>query len=236
MTTYVLVHGAWHGGWCWRRVADRLRKAGHKVFTPTMTGLGDRAHLNSPDIDLNTHIQDICAVFEAEEIDRAVLCGHSYGGMVITGVADRLADRIRAIVYLDAFIPEDGQSLFDIQGPERVKMFHDLADQSGDGWRVPPVSAEYFAVKTPEDAAWVDRRCVAQSIATYETPVRRGGADQAIPRKIYIRAESYPNSNFGPFAERTKGDPGWEYHGVASGHDIMVDKPDELTEILLGAA
>jgi pimeloyl-ACP methyl ester carboxylesterase len=233
MTTYVLVHGAWHGGWCWRRVADRLRAAGHRVFTPTLTGLGDRAHLGSPDIDLDTHIEDVCAVFEAEEIEHAVLCGHSYGGMVITGVADRIADRITAIVYLDAFIPEDGQSLFDIQGPERVKKFR---AQAGEGWRVAPMPAEYFGVMTAADVAWVDRRCVPQSIATYEQPVRRGGADAAIARKIYIFAEKHPNSRFGPYAEQTRNDPDWEFHAIAAGHDVMVDTPDELSEILLGAA
>ena len=236
MTTYILVHGAWHGGWCWTRVARRLREAGHEVFTPTMTGLGDRAHLGGPGIDLDAHIADICAVFETEEIERAVLCGHSYAGMVVTGVADRLANRISALVYLDAFIPEHGQSLFDIQGPERADLFRDMAAKSGDGWGIAPVSAEYFGVMTPEDAAWVDRRCTPQPIATYEQPVRRGGADAAIPRKLYIRADKHPNSRFGPIAEKVRNDPGWEYHGIAAGHDVMVDKPDDLSKILLGAA
>ena len=236
MTTYILVHGAWHGGWCWTRVARRLREAGHEVFTPTMTGLGDRAHLGGSGIDLDAHIADICAVFETEEIERAVLCGHSYAGMVVTGVADRLANRISALVYLDAFIPEDGQSLFDIQGPARADLFRDMAAKSGDGWGIAPVSAEYFGVMTPEDAAWVDRRCTPQPIATYEQPVRRGGADAAIPRKLYILADKHPNSRFGPIAEKLRNDPGWEYHGIAAGHDVMVDKPDDLTKILLGAA
>ena len=111
MANFVLVHGAWHGGWCWVRVAERLRRDGHFVVTPTLTGLGERAHLLNRDINLDTHITDIVAVLEAEELQDVVLCGHSYGGCVITGVADRVAERLRAVVYLDAFIPEDGQSL-----------------------------------------------------------------------------------------------------------------------------
>ncbi len=235
MTTYVLVHGAWHGGWCWTRVAKLLRDAGHEVHTPTLTGLGEKAHLLSRDIDLGTHIADICGVFEAEEITDAVLCGHSYGGMVITGAADRIADRIATIVYLDAFIPTDGQSLLDIQGPERRKLFLEQAAKSEDGG-VAPMSASYFSVMDPEDAAWIDRRCVPQPINTYDYRLRLTGAGDAIRRKIYILAEGHINSRFGPYAEQTRADPAWEYHGVAAGHDVMVDMPEELTEILLGAA
>lgn len=236
MATFVLVHGAWHGGWCWSRVAGALRAAGHEVHSPTLTGLGERAHLGGPAIDLDTHIADVCGVFEAEEIGRAVLCGHSYGGMVITGAADRLAARIGAIVYLDAVIPEDGQSMFDIQGPERIRMFREAAAKSEGGWGVAPMPAEYFGVMDPADAAWVDRRCTPQPIATYDQRLSLTGAGAAIPRKIYIRAEKHPNSRFGPYAEMTRNDPAWEYHGIAAGHDVMVDKPDELTAILLGAA
>lgn len=235
MATYVLVHGAWHGGWCWKRVAKLLRDAGHEVHTPTLTGLGEKAHLLSRDIDLETHIADICGVFEAEEITDAVLCGHSYGGMVITGAADRLADRISTIVYLDAFIPRNGQSLLDIQGPDRQKLFREQAAKSSDGG-VAPMSASYFSVMDPEDAAWVDRRCVNQPINTYDQKVQLTGAGDAIPRKVYILAEGHINSRFGPYAEQTRDDPAWEYHGLPAGHDVMVDMPEELTEILLGAA
>ena len=149
MVTFVLVHGAWHGGWCWTRVARKLRAAGHEVHTPTLTGLGERAHLLTRDVDLDTHIADILGLFEAEEIEDAVLCGHSYAGMVITDVADRIADRLRAIVYLDAFVPDHGQSLFDLYGEDRTADARALAASDGDGWRMPPRPAAYFGKTRP---------------------------------------------------------------------------------------
>ncbi len=121
--TFVLVHGAWHGGWCYARVAGLLRARGHTVFTPTLTGQGERAHLLSGSINLSTHIEDVLGVFAFERLDDVVLAGHSYGGMVITGVADRIPERIRALAYLDAFVPENGQSLFDIYIPATRSAF-----------------------------------------------------------------------------------------------------------------
>src|SRR6516225_6895333 len=114
---FVLVHGAWHGGWCWRRVADRLRASGHLVFTPTLTGLGERSHLLRPDLDLDVHIADVINVIKWERLSDVVLCGHSYGGFVISGVAERAADLIRSIVFLDAFLPNSGDAIEDITGP-----------------------------------------------------------------------------------------------------------------------
>src|SRR4029450_13175141 len=138
MTTYLLVHGGWVGGWIWNRVAPILRKAGHDVFTPTLTGLGERAHLANPDIDLATHIQDVVSVLEFEDLKRVVLVGHSYGGMVITGVAERTAERLNHLVYLDAFVPRDGQSVADLVSPELAASFEEGVRLSGDGWRIPP--------------------------------------------------------------------------------------------------
>ena len=144
-TTFVLVHGAWHGGWCYARVAALLRARGHTVFTPTLTGQGERAHLLSGSINLSTHIEDVLGVFRFERLDGVVLAGHSYGGMVITGVADRIAEKIKALAYLDAFIPEDGQSLFDINIPANTQRFLDNAGENG-GLAVPAPSAAYFGV------------------------------------------------------------------------------------------
>jgi pimeloyl-ACP methyl ester carboxylesterase len=141
MARYVLVHGAWEGSWYWRLVAERLGAAGHQVFTPSLTGLGERTHLLTPEVDLDTHIEDVCAVLHYEELSEIVLCGHSYGGMVITGAAERMAERIASIVYLDAFLPEDGQCLLDLALPERRAQLLDLAETRGDGWRVPPITA-----------------------------------------------------------------------------------------------
>ena len=236
MATFVLVHGAWHGGWCWRRVTERLRAQGHTVFTPTLTGLGERAHLATPEVDLDTHINDVLALIETEELSDIVLCGHSYGGVVVTGAADRIADTIRSLVFLDAFIPENGQSMFDIQGPERERMSRTLADEQGQGWLVPSFSAAWFCVADPDDAAWVDRRCVPQPIGTYAQTVSVTGAWQKIPRLSYIYALGYANSLFGPFAKRAKADASWRYHEVPCGHDVMIDMPDELTALLIEAA
>lgn len=236
MANFVLVHGAWHGSWCWVRVADRLRAAGHRVATPTLTGLGERAHLLSRDIDLDTHITDVIAAIEAEELHDVVLCGHSYGGSVITGVADRIPERLRALVYLDAFVPDDGQAMKDMVPPEAGARMAALVDEKGEGWWVPPRSAESFQVATAEDRDWVDRRCVPHPFATMTQPIRLTGVWKSVPGKFYIRAAAYRASPFGPFAERAKNDPEWQYAETACGHDVMVDAPDELAAALIRAA
>jgi pimeloyl-ACP methyl ester carboxylesterase len=236
LTTFVMVHGAWHGGWCWVRVADRLQAAGHRALTPTLTGLGERAHLLNRDITLDTHVQDICAVFEAEELQDAVLVGHSLAGMTITPAGDRVADRLKAIVYLDAFLPQNGQCHRDLIDPERAAQAHRIVTERGDGWLVPPRSAESFGVASEEDRAWIDRRCTPQPFAVMTQKISLTGAWDRIPQKVYIKAGAYAASPFGPFAERCKADPAWDYHEIACGHEIMIEKPAELTEILLGLA
>src|SRR5262245_14863398 len=127
MATFVLVHGAWHGGWCWQRVSPLLRARGHEVFAPTLTGLGERSHLLTREIGLETHVADVVNAIRWEDLTDVVLCGHSYGGMVISGAADRMADRVRSLVYLDAFVPADGQSIFDFMTAERAEGFRDGA-------------------------------------------------------------------------------------------------------------
>src|SRR5437762_1451253 len=135
MSTYILVHGAWHGSWCWKRVRKSLQARGHDVFTPTLTGVGERSHLLSPQVNLDTHIDDVVNLIQWEELSDVVLCGHSYGGAVISGVADRVPDRLRTLVYLDAFVLEDGQSLHDTLPPPQRQLQIELAQQHGDGWR-----------------------------------------------------------------------------------------------------
>ncbi len=137
MTTFVLVHGGWAGGWQWREVAALLRAAGHEVFTPTLTGLGERVHLAHPDVGLDSHIQDILMVLEYEELRDVVLVGYSYSGMVITGVAERAPERLAHLVYLDAFVPQDGQSMLEILGPDVAAFIQQMAQAYGDGWRIP---------------------------------------------------------------------------------------------------
>ena len=155
MTDYVLVHGAWHGSWCWKRVRQLLTAKGHQVFTPTLTGLGERVNLLSRDVSLDTHIADVVNLLLWEDLRDIVLVGHSYGGIVVRHVADQMPDRVRSLVSLDAFIPEDGKSVLDYL-PDSGKAMRELTRAQGDGWKVPPLTASVFAVNAT-DAAWVDR-------------------------------------------------------------------------------
>src|SRR5262245_11856919 len=240
--TFVLVHGAWHGGWCYRDVADELRANGHAVFTPTLTGLGERSHLNGQNITLETHIRDVCGVIEAEELSNVVLCGHSYGGMVITGVADRMSSRIRTMVYLDAFIPEHEQSLnryLELAlSPENSKAFVEgyrgSAIKSNSGLMAAP-PAEGFKV-IEQKRAWVDRRCGPQALATFETPVLLTGAGSAIKERVFILAEAWDPSPFRYYAAKVAGLPGWRVTRMPCGHDVMVDLPHELARELMKIA
>src|SRR5262245_30919971 len=152
LATFVLVHGAWHGGWCWRRVAPLLRAAGHEVYTPTLTGLGERAHLVARHVDLDTHIADVRGVLQCEELSNVVLCGHSYGGMVISGVAESAPNALRSLVYLDAFVPADGQCLLDFIPAERLAELRQSVHDRGAGWLVPPPSAAFFKVNEADQA------------------------------------------------------------------------------------
>jgi pimeloyl-ACP methyl ester carboxylesterase len=231
--TFVLVHGAWHGGWCWRRVADRLRGGGHAVFTPTLTGLGERSHLLRAGIDLKTHIADVVNVMKWEDLSDIVLCGHSYGGMVISGVAEALPRAIRSIVFLDAFVPRHGEAVQDLTGPA-VKEAALAALQRGD-IVIPPRPAEAFGVN-PADRAWVDRLCVGQPIGTFTDKIALTGARDRIARKSYIRAKSYANPGFDRALGEVRSDPSWRSYEVPSGHDVMVDMPERLAEILLEVA
>jgi pimeloyl-ACP methyl ester carboxylesterase len=231
--TFVLVHGAWHGGWCWRRVADRLRSGGHAVFTPTLTGLGERSHSLRAGLALDTHITDIVNVMKWEDLHDVVLCGHSYGGFVISGVAEQMGPTIRSIVFLDAFVPRNGESVLDLTG-SAVQEGVRNALQRGD-ISIPPRAAAAFGVNEA-DRAWVDRLCVGQPIATFTDKIALTSARDRIARKSYIRAKSYPNPGFDRALGEVRSDPSWRSYEVPSGHDVMVDMPERLAEILLEVA
>ena len=234
--TYVLVHGAWHGGWCWKRVAPLLRAAGADVYTPTLAGLGERAHRAGPDIDLDTHVQDVVSFLEYEDLQGVVLVGHSYGGMVIRGVADRAPGRLARLVYLDAFVPEDGQALLDFVPPEGRAGMIQLAQARGDGWRVPARTPEQFGVRADADVRWVAPRLVAQPLQTFLQPLQLTGPATPLPR-MYIRCAAYEEgSPFGQFGERFRRDPSWRYREIATGHDAMITEPAALTALLLEPA
>jgi pimeloyl-ACP methyl ester carboxylesterase len=240
--TFVLLHGAWHGGWCYRDTARVLRASGHTVYTPTLTGLGERAHLNNQNITLETHIRDVCGVLEAEELSNVILLGHSYGGMVISGVADRMSDRIKSLVYLDAFVPEHAQSLNDClhvalseeDAAAFLSAFRTSAMTGNSGLMV-PIPAENFNVEMAS-RAWVDRRCSPQAIATFETQVLLTGRGLAITDRLFILAEGWDPSPFRYYARQVAGKAGWRVARVPCGHDVMVDMPVELANLLMTLA
>ncbi len=235
MTTFVLVHGAWHGGWCWSRVARQLRAAGHEVYTPTLTGLGERSHLMSRSVNLETHVQDVLNLLQWEELSGIVLCGHSYGGMVIAGVANRAANRISSLVYLDAFVPENGQALLDFMPADRVAQFRDGVREKGAGWLIPPIPAASFDVN-PADRAWVDRLCVPHPLACFEQQLLLPDAFARVAKRTYILAEGFSSPTFRPFADQLRRDKSWAVTSLPCGHDVMVDMPKELAELLMKAA
>jgi pimeloyl-ACP methyl ester carboxylesterase len=218
------------GGWAFRQVANFLRAAGHEVFTPTLTGLGERAHLANPETDLNTHIQDIVGVLECEDLQKVILVGHSYSGMVITGVAERAPERLSRLVYLDTIIPKDSQSWFEIcAAPQMRKQMLEIAKQKGDGWRL-------LMVNNPP-------RWQPQPIKTCTQPLEiKNPAAVRIPRAyIHCTARSTPSpvSFAFPFIDRAAVEAkkqGWWYRTLPTGHGPNFTMPRELTDLLLELA
>src|SRR5262245_42002795 len=235
MATFVLVHGAWYGSWCWKRVRKALQTAGHDVFTPTQTGVGERSHLLSREVNLETHIQDVSNLIKWEELTDIVLCGHSYGGCVVSGVADRMPDRIRSLVYLDAFVPEDGETQMQHLPPALAKRILEGAKNVGEGWKVPPTPAAVFNVNAA-DREWVERQCTMHPLAAMEQRLRLTGGRQKIKHISFILATGWDGpSPFPPFHEKAKA-RGWKTSTVPCGHDVMLDLPDRLTTMLIEAA
>ncbi|WP_395321744.1 alpha/beta fold hydrolase [Variovorax sp. UC74_104] len=231
---FVLVHGAWHGGWCWSRVAARLRAAGHAVHTPTLTGLGERRHLLSPQVNLDTHIADVVNLLECEELQNVVLVGHSYGGIVISGAADRARDRLRQLVFLDALLLDSGKSLFsdfpDAVVQQRLKTIRETGAGVGAAPALPPSA---FGVKDPADAAWVQRRMTPQPVGTYLQPLQlRAPLGNGLP-KTYIECTTEPIATLEPTKARVRADAGWRTRTLATGHDAMVIAPGPLSDMLL---
>jgi pimeloyl-ACP methyl ester carboxylesterase len=228
MATFVLVHGAWHGAWCWRRVARLLTHNGHEVFTPTLTGLAERSHLLTPDIDLDTQILDVVNVMKWQELTDVVLVGHSYGGMVVSGVAEQMENSIASFVMLDAFFPESGQAQVDLQPSPVREAF--LTAERAMAPTIPPRPAAAFNVNE-KDRAWVDAQCTPHPIKCFLQKLTLTGARERVAHKTYIRAIGFPSQplDLGLAAARARG---WRIYEVACGHDVMLDMPDRLAEIL----
>ena len=218
MTDFILIHGGWRGSWTWTRVRRLLAAAGHQVFTPTLTGLGERSHLLSRDVGLETHVADVANLMIWEDLRDIVLVGHSYGGVVVRHVADRMPDRIRSLIYLDAFVPDNGES-------DRK-----LAVAHGDGWKTPPRPASFFGVNAA-DADWVDRQCTMHPLSCFEAPAQISGACDGIANIGYILATGY-DGPFGQFYAKAR-ERRWWLEELGCGHDVTLDMPNELTALLL---
>ena len=231
--TFVLVHGGWVGGWYWRRVTDQLQAKGHRVYAPTLTGLGERSHLMSALITLDTHIADVVNVIKWEDLNNIVLVGHSYAGFVISGVAERALHSIGSIVFVDAFLPENGQRLIDLGRPELGAITLTAAERNEVSRPVPP--AKSFGVNE-KDQPWVDAKMTPQPTLVSLQPIALSGARDKVAKKTYIRATANPQATFEGHFQRVQSDSSWRTYGVPCGHLIMVDMPDRLVEILLEVA
>jgi pimeloyl-ACP methyl ester carboxylesterase len=230
MTTYVLVHGAWHGGWCWKRVRAELEADGAEVHTPTLTGLGERAHLASREIGIETHVADVVGLLEAEDLSGVVLVGHSYGGVVVTAAADRAASRVARLVYLDAIVPRDGEGLYHRCSSQLQGRFEEQAQAAGEGWRVPVAvaSPQFLGLASDEDIRWVIPRLTPHPIRTCREAVRLSASFPQMPR-TYINCIGDK-----PFGQpRTAQAEGIEdYREMRTGHDAMVTAPRDLSALL----
>ena len=234
--TFVLVHGAWHGGWCWSRVADRLRAAGHQVFTPTQTGLGERKHLLSKDITLDTFTKDIANVIEAEELTNVVLVGHSFGGLVISGVADAIPERFRHLVYLDSLVVERGKSPFDSLPADVAAARRKAAEESSGGLSLPAPPPSAFGVSDAKDTEWVKRRLTPHPLGTYSSTLNiKGPVGNNLPR-TYIHCTNPSYAALQASRNWVKAQQGWRWAEIATGHDAMVMAPDEVARMLIGVS
>ena len=226
--TFLVCHGAWGGGWSWKKMHPLMQAAGHRLFTPTYTGLGERAHLANPSIDLETHIQDILNVIQYEDLRDVVLLGHSYGGMVATGVTDRAGDRIARLIYLDAFVPKDGQSLLDLNEPARQRMLDSA--RANDGWRLPPLPTPPDT--PPADLEWMSARRVDMPLKCFEEKLRLRHGEPSVPRSYIYAKRISPADTFGQFSRQFKSDPGWNYHEIDASHSPAVTAPEALMALL----
>ena len=235
MTTFVLVHGAWGGSWGFRLLRGPLHGAGHEVFTPSLTGIGERAHLTSPQVNLSTHVLDVVNTILYEDLNDIVLLGFSYGGMVVTGALEHVADRVSHLVYLDAFTPADGQSLDDLSGAGYRKS----VAGPGAAWLVEPI-----ARTLPDGAAsaWSEARRTPHPVGCFTEPVRLARPLEEYPfTRTYIKATQEPRpdaggrpSAFWRAADHAKASQDWRYHEVDSDHMIALNRPDDLIGILFG--
>lgn len=229
MATFLVAHGAWSAGWAWKKMHSLMHAAGHRLITPTYTGLGERSHLAHPGIDLETHIADVLGVLRWEELSDVILIGHSYGGMVATGVADRAREAVTQLVYVDAFAPQDGQSAFDMMPPERAEAMRERARREGEGWRIPPNPVPEDT--TANDAAWATPKRVPQPLQTFERKLMLRHGAPALPRHYVYCLRVAPGDGFRPSYERAKRE-GWGTSVIDASHNPHITAPETLMAIL----
>jgi pimeloyl-ACP methyl ester carboxylesterase len=237
MATYLLVHGGGHGGWCYQPVARRLRAAGHDVYTPTLTGLGERSHLLSPQIDLDLHIRDVCAVLHYDDLRDVILVGHSYGGLVITGVADRASDRVGRLVYLDAANPVNGQSLLDVAGPiiEAVRPAGEVVDGVELVLLPDPEAGRFYGVTNPDDLAWMADRLTGHPWKCFEQKLELTNEDAlwSIPQFHIVCTSTLATRDPELMAAARAEGRLWD---IDTGHDLMITEPEATADALLQVA
>ena len=226
MATFVLVHGAWHGGWCWRFVRPLL--SGHEVYAPSLTGLGERKHLAHAGVDLETHIADVVSLLEMEDLRNVVLVGHSYGGMVITGAADRTPERIARLVYLDAFVPENGKCALDYVVPERAARMREEGTKAGD---ITPPPLSLWGIAKQEHIDFIKPREARHPFGTMVQRIRLTGAAARLP-KTFIYCSSPATGSFDQFAAKYRDAPNWKFFELPTGHDAMILMPERVAELL----
>ncbi len=230
--TYVLLHGAWHGGWCWRDIVGPLRAAGHRVFTPTQTGLGERSHLLGRNITLDTFVADLVNVLEWEDLSDVILVGHSFGGIAITGAADRVPQRIGHLVYLDSLLLQNGQSPFSQIPAETTAARRKLAQEFSGGVSMPVPDPTAFGVTDPVATKWLKAKCTPHPLSTYESELRlKNPVGNGLPATyIAVKPDYGPTVGSRAYA---KGRSDWKYMEIAAGHDAMVTSAPALIDILL---
>jgi pimeloyl-ACP methyl ester carboxylesterase len=230
MATFVVAHGAWSAGFVWKKMHPLMRANGHTLVAPTQTGLGERVHLASPDVTLSTHIEDLLQVLFHEDLKDVHLIGHSYGGIVATGVADRAPERLAQIIYLDAFIPRDGTNMLELATPESRRRWIEGAEQTGEGWRVPsnPLPPD----TSTEDVAWITPRRHPQPLKSMTELLRLTRGETTLPRAYIYCTRFGPGDMFGPYARQAKADPKWRYFEMDTSHSPHVTAPETLASIL----
>jgi pimeloyl-ACP methyl ester carboxylesterase len=237
---FVLVHPAWHGGWCWRKVVPILRRRGHRVLTPTLTGLGERSHLLQRGVGLDVHIGDVSNVLTYEDLRDVIVVGHSSSGAVVTGVADRALERIAQVVYLDAFVPEDGQSVFDLIAPERRASLEGLVRSEGDGWLLPrfappaweTIVREMWGVTDDDDVHWMVSRLGPTPIGHFTDAVRVSNPSARKLMRAYVRCLRFPSTRFDEHARMAQRGDRWRYRELPTSHHPFVTAPETLADVL----